>query len=64
MKTTSTLVCAVLVTAFFATVAYAAKGDRLNTAKEASCIAEAKQRFSVFHRRKRKTFVRNCMRRD
>jgi hypothetical protein len=63
MKTTSTIVCAVLVTAFFATVAYAAKGDRLNTAKEASCIAEAKQRFSVYHPRKRKTFVRNCMRR-
>ena len=64
MKTTSTLVYAVLVMAFFATVAYAAKGDRLNTAKEASCIADAKQRFSVFHPRKRKTFVRNCMRRD
>ena len=64
MKTTSTLVCVVLVTAFFGTVAYAAKGDSLNTAKEPSCIAEAKRRFSVFHPRKRKTFVRNCMRRD
>ena len=55
MKTTSTLVCAILVTAFFATVAYAAKGDRLNTAEEASCIAEAKQRFSVLHPRSGKT---------
>jgi len=64
MKKTSTIICAVLVTAYFATLAYAAKGDRLNTVKEASCIAEAKQRFSVFHPRKRKTFVRNCMRRD
>ena len=64
MRATSTLVCAVLVAAFLATVAYAAKGDRLNIAREVSCIAEAKQRFSVYHPRKRKTFVRNCMRRD
>ncbi len=64
MKAISTIVCGVLVATYFATSAYAAKGDRLNTAKEASCIAEAKQRFSVFHPRKRKTFVRNCMRRD